>query len=98
MRNYVANEYFGTSTKKYCQCGNSKSKIYFWGGFIGRQFHTSRIFCNSCYEEKVRQVLLKEFDGIGSINILGFRNQILPNFLVELKLELQGNPQLMLAI
>lgn len=98
MRSHVSNEYFGTHLARICQCGNTKSPTYFWGSYIGRQFHTGRIFCNRCYESKVRQVLLKEFDGVGSINILGFRNQILPNFLQELRMELQGKPQLMLAI
>lgn len=97
-KRFISNEYFGTSNRKFCQCGNSKSNNFFWGGYIGKQFHTIRIFCLRCYEEKVRQVLLKEFDGVGSINIKGFRNQVLPNFLRELKLELEGKPQLMLNI
>lgn len=95
---FIHNEYFGTADHiKICDCQNKNCPIFFWGSFLNRQFHTIKYFCPKCFNESVKENLIIQQKVSGcKINIRGFRNERLPEFLLELRDFLHGKPQLRL--
>lgn len=93
------NEYFGTSSRKICDCKAKNSTIYFWGNYICRTFHTIKYFCENCFEKSVREnLIVHQKNNNCSIRILGFRKERLPFFIMNLQKELNGENQVFLPI
>lgn len=94
----VHNYYFGSAGRRKCPCG-SNLQSYFWGVYQARIFHSIKLFCMKDFEKNVREHLLIQQKAAGcTINIKGFNGELLPQFLLELKSLLSGNPQEFLPI
>lgn len=93
------NYYFGTSSRKFCDENHSKSQTYFWGSYICGRFSTIRYFCSVCYNDKIRQNIIKHQESDKcTATIKGYNKERLPLFLLELQNELNGNKQLYLKL
>lgn len=100
MPNFQRNEYFGRAFHvKICDCKLKSDQIYFWGAFVCKQFHHIKFFCPFCFDKSVKENLIKVKEASNcKINILGFRRERLPFFLLNLASELKENPQSYLPI